>query len=160
MYKSKNETKMKSKHDCTILSFRLLFQEKKEEKKTCSPVVPPLPNGADRHERVLRRPRLRVVRVVPEHVRGGVHEPGEVQHDAVAQRAGNPESVPEVLPPPVLAHQPGKDEAHEQREPGVKSVLEHHDRVRLQVGEVKGAPGLDHLRADERGCVRARFAVG
>lgn len=96
-----------------------------------SPVVPSLPNGADRHERVLRRPRLRVVRVVPEHVRGRVYEPGKVQHHAVAQRPGNPETIPEVLPPPVLAHQPGEDKAHEKREPGVESVLEHHHRVRF-----------------------------
>lgn len=98
-------------------------------RKYISPVVPPLPDGADGHERILRRPGLRVVRVVPEHVRGGVNEPGEVQHDAVPQRAGNPEPVPEVFSPRVLGHQPGKNETHKEREPRVESVLEHHNRV-------------------------------
>ena len=49
-----------------------------------SPVVPALTDSTDGHERVLRGPGLAVVRVVTEHVRGRVHEPGEVQHHAVA----------------------------------------------------------------------------
>lgn len=73
--------------------------------KLCSPVVPSLPDGADRHEGVLGRPGLVVVRVVAEHVRGRVNEPREVEHHAIPERSGHPETVPKVLPPPVLRNE-------------------------------------------------------
>lgn len=81
--------------------------------------MPPLADGADRHERVLRRPRLVVVRVVAEHVRGRIHEPREVENDAVSQGAGHPETVPKLFSPRVLRHQRRENEAHEKSKPGV-----------------------------------------
>eukprot|EP00968_Pinguiococcus_pyrenoidosus_P003507 scaffold228_cov312-Pinguiococcus_pyrenoidosus.AAC.25 len=109
------------------------------------PVVPALPNGRQRHQRVLRRVAVRIVRVVAVDVRGRVDEPREVQHRAVAQCAGHPERGPELLAPPIRGDQRREDVAHEQRKPRVHALLEHDVAVGLQVREVQLSAGLDHV---------------
>lgn len=107
------------------------------------PVVPSLPNGAERNEGILSGVGQDVVRVIAHEMCGGVDEPGEVQYDGVTEGTGNEEGVPEVLPPEVLRDLGGHDVAHVQSEPRVELLLEHDEGVLVQVGEVEVASGLD-----------------
>jgi hypothetical protein len=108
------------------------------------PVVPALAHRNEGHPGVLGGPDGGVIGVVTVHVRRRVHQPGEVQHRDVAQRAGHPVAVPEVVTPQG-ANEAGEDKAHKQREPGVRLLLEHHERIGGQILKIQLLSSLDNV---------------
>jgi len=77
-------------------------------------------------------------------VRGRVHKPCKVEHNAVSQATGHEESIPKLFTPEVRRNLSGEDKAHVQWQPRVHLLLEHDDRISLQIVKTKVATGFDY----------------
>lgn len=77
---------------------------------------------------------------------GGVHHPGEMQDQTVAEASCNPKCVPKGLTPEISGDKRRHDEAHELREPRVPVTLETDHRIRSKVREIQLFAAFHYLR--------------
>ena len=107
-------------------------------------IVESLPQRHQADGHVLHGPDPLVVGLHPEHVGGGVDEPGEVEHADVAED-GDEEPDLDRLHPEQGGHGGGDDEGEGEEEGEVVLVLDHHQRVSLQILHVDGFTSRDHF---------------
>lgn len=99
---------------------------------------------------VLRGADAEVVRPIAEEVCQRVDCEQMVEYDQGSCEHANVERYPRVFVPSENGHQRGQGEAEDHVERGVETMLPHHPRVLLQVGEVELASVVFDLRKTEK----------
>mmetsp|Transcript_5738 Transcript_5738/g.12550 ORF Transcript_5738/g.12550 Transcript_5738/m.12550 type:complete len:304 (-) Transcript_5738:87-998(-) len=110
------------------------------------PVVPPLAEGGNSYERILRRVGSRVVGAISPQVSRRIHKPCAVQDVHIPQGSGSEKRCPERLAPPVLRNKRRHEEAPEKVPPRVEILLKHHAAILLEVINVYSTASLSNTR--------------